>query len=118
MPARHGRARAETCQWHRRRRIEFYPALHTKVAVLGCHLAKNHPLPDGNVDMPARTPVLLDSVGPGAYDGQGALTPPWALPKVCQVLGEGPSFSRTLASSPLELRGATPAPLRPQGALP
>ena len=28
--------------------IEFCPAFHTKVAVLGWHLVKNHPLPDGN----------------------------------------------------------------------
>ena len=27
---------------------EFYPDLHMKVAVLGWHLIKNHPLPDGN----------------------------------------------------------------------
>ena len=27
--------------------IEFYPAFHMKVAVLGWHLVKNHPLPDG-----------------------------------------------------------------------
>src|SRR5216684_973495 len=72
----------------------------------GHGLAAGRAVGPGNLDMPARTPVLLDSVGAGAYDGQGALTPPWALPKVCQVLGEGPSFSRTLASSPLELRGA------------
>lgn len=27
---------------------EFFPAFHAKVAVLGWHLVKNHPLPDGN----------------------------------------------------------------------
>lgn len=28
--------------------VEFYPDFHTKVAVLGWHLIRNHPLPDGN----------------------------------------------------------------------
>ncbi len=28
--------------------VEFYPALETKVAVLGYRLARNHALPDGN----------------------------------------------------------------------
>ncbi|MGH2717927.1 MAG: Fic family protein [Actinomycetota bacterium] len=27
---------------------EFYPEFHLKVAVLGWHLIRNHPLPDGN----------------------------------------------------------------------
>jgi len=28
--------------------VEFYPEFQTKVAVLGWHLIRNHPLPDGN----------------------------------------------------------------------
>lgn len=28
--------------------VEFYPDFHIKVAVLGWHLIRNHPLPDGN----------------------------------------------------------------------
>jgi prophage maintenance system killer protein len=30
---------------------EFYPDFPTKAAVLGAHLVKNHPLPDGNVQV-------------------------------------------------------------------
>ena len=47
---------------------EFYPDLHDKAAVLTCHLAWNHPLPDGNKRAAWASLVLFVDLNDGRWD--------------------------------------------------
>ena len=47
---------------------EFYPDVHDKAAVLACHLAWNHPLPDGNKRPAWVSLVLFVDLNDGHWD--------------------------------------------------